>query len=130
METQPESSFSLELSEKHIARAWIAACISAGVTVILGLFALAGNEVIAGFDAWILLDAAILAGLAFGVARRSRVCAVILVIYGISNVVDAALEGRSFPILGFVFIYFYVRGAIGIFRYHRHRHQTPQLTNI
>lgn len=129
METQPESSFLRELREKHIARAWIAACISAGLTLIFGLFALAGEQIVPGFDAWILLDAAILAGLAFGVARRSRCCAVILVTYGICNVMYAALEGRSFPILGFVFIYFYVRGAIEIFRDHRRRHQVPQTTS-
>ncbi len=129
METQPESSFAQELSKKHISRASMAACISAGITLIFGLFALAGERVIPGFDAWILLDAAILAGLAFGVAKRSRVCAIILVIYGISNAVYAALDGRSFPLLSFVFIYFYVRGAIEIFRDHRRRYQIPHPTN-
>ena len=128
METEPESSFLLELREKRIARAWIAACVSAGVTVILGLLALTGEQVLPGFDAWILLDAAILAGLAFGVAKRSRICVVILVIYGIANLVDATIEGRL-SLLGFVFIYFYIRGAIEIFRYHRRRHHMPQSTN-
>ncbi len=49
--------------------------------------------------------------------------------YGIFNAMYAALEGRSFPIMGFVFIYFYFRGAIEIFRDHRRRHQMPQSTN-
>ena len=128
METQPKSGFLLELREKHIARAWIAACVSAGITVIFGLLALVGEQVLPGFDAWILLDATVLGGLAFGVAKRSRVCAVILVIYGIANLVAATLEGRL-SLLGFVFIYFYIRGAIEIFRYHRHSHQMPQATD-
>lgn len=129
METRPETNFALELSEKHIARAAMAAWISAGLTLIFGLFALAGEQVVPGFDAWILLDAAILAGLAFGVTKRSRLCALILVIYGLSNAVYAALEGHSFPLLGFVFIYFYVRGTFEIFRHHRRRPQMPEPTN-
>ena len=129
MEMERESSFSLELREKHITRAWMAASISAALTLIFGLFALSGEQILPGFDAWILLDAAILAGLAFGVAKRSRVCAVLLVTYGLCNLVYSALNGRSFPILGIVFIYFYVRGAIELFRDHRRRHQAPEPTN-
>lgn len=123
METPPESSFLLELREKRIARAWIAACISAGLAVIFGLLALAGYQILPGVDAWNLPDAAILGGLAFGVAKRSRVCAVLLVTYGVLNAVYVTLEGEFSPILSFVFIYFYIRGAIEIFRYHRRRHQ-------
>ena len=115
MEAPPKSSFLQELREKHIARAYVAACISAGLTLVFGLLALTGTYAAPGFDAWILLDAAILGGLAFGVARRSRVCAVVLVAYGILNTVHAALAGQSFPILGFIFIYFYIRGAIALF---------------
>ena len=119
MEAEPESSFLLELREKQIARAWIAACISAGLTLILGFLALAGVFAAPGIDGWILLDAAMLAGLAFGVAKRSRVCAMILVIYGVGNEVYMALEGQSFSIFRLIFIYFYIRGAIALFRAHR-----------
>jgi hypothetical protein len=126
MDTQSESSFSLELRERHIARAWVAACISAGLTLIIGLLALTGVYAAPGFDAWILLDAAILGGLAFGVARRSRVCALILVVYGVLNEVYMALNGQSFSIFRLIFIYFYIRGAIAMFRDHRRRHLMPQ----
>ena len=125
MDTQSESSFSLALREKQIARAWIAASISAGLTLILGLLAIAGVYTAPGFDAWILLDAAILTGLAFGVAKRSRICVVILVIYGVVNEVYMALEGQSFSIFRLIFIYFYIRGAIAIFR--DHRRQSPDV---
>lgn len=126
METEPESSFLLALREKHIARAWVAACISAGLTSIIGLLAVTGVYSVPGFDAWVLLDAAILAGLAFGVARRSRVCVVLLVVYSVFNEVYMAIDGQSFSIFRLIFIYFYIRGAIAIFRDHRRRHLMPQ----
>lgn len=128
METEPESSFSLALRERHIARAWVAACISAGATLLFGLLALTGYAA-PGFDAWVLLDAAILVGLAFGVARRSRACVVILVIYSVFNELFMAIDGQSFSILRLVFIYLYSRGAIAIFQNHRRRHLVPQPTN-
>jgi hypothetical protein len=103
--------------------------ISTGLTLILGALALAGVCAAPNLDAWILLDAAVLAGLAFGVARRSRVCAVILVIYGVGNEVYMALDGLSFSIFRLIFIYFYIRGSVAIFRDHRRRHLMPRPAN-
>jgi serine/threonine-protein kinase len=130
MDTQPESSFSLELREKHIARAWIAATISAGLTLIFGGLAAAGVIAAPGFDAWLLVDAAILAALAYGVWRRSRVCAVLLLVYGVANEVYLAFdETARFSLLRVVLIYFYLRGTIELFRAHRNR-ATPERVNI
>jgi serine/threonine-protein kinase len=98
----------------------MAASISAGLALIYGLLSLVGIISTPGFDAWILIDAAILGGLAYGVWRRSRVCAVLLVIYGIVNEVSLALqENARFSLLALVFLYFYIRGAIQIIRDHR-----------
>jgi len=89
---------SLGLPEKHITRVFAAP----------------------GFDAWILLDAAILGALAYGVWRRSRVCALLLLTYGIVNEVYLAFqETGHFSILRLIFIYFYFRGTIQLFREHR-----------
>jgi len=53
----------------------------------------------------VLLDAAILAGLAYGVWRRSRVCALLLLVYAIANEVYLALQETShFSILRLIFI--------------------------
>ena len=111
---------SLDLRGKHVTRAWMAASISGGLALIYGLLSLVGVISAPGFDAWILIDASILGGLAYGVWRRSRVCAVLLVVYGIVNEVALALdENARFSFLRLVFLYFYVRGAIQIFRDHR-----------
>jgi hypothetical protein len=111
---------SLGLPEKHVTRAWMAASVQAGLTLIVGLLAAVGAFVAPGFDAGILLDAGILAALAYGVWRRSRVCALLLLTYGIGNEVYLALQETShFSILRLIFIYFYFRGTIQLFREHR-----------
>ncbi len=58
----------------------MAASISAGLGLIFGALGAAGVITVPGFDAWLLVDAAILTALAYGVWRHSRVCAVLLLI--------------------------------------------------
>ena len=111
---------SLGLPEKHVTRAWMAASIQAGLTLIFEVLAAAGVLDTPGFDAWILLDAAILAALAYGVWKRSRVCALLLLTYSILNEVFLAFQDTAhFSILRLIFIYFYFRGTIQLFREHR-----------
>jgi len=107
---------SLDLQGKNVTRAWMTASISAGLSLIFGALVAAGVLAAPGLDAWILIDAAILAALAYGVWKRSRVCAVLLLVYGVGNEIYMALAGERFSILRIVFIYFYSRGAIQIFR--------------
>jgi hypothetical protein len=94
----------------------MAASIQAGLTLIFGALAGAGVFARPGFDAWILLDAALLAALAYGVWKRSRVCALLLLTYGIVNEVYLAFqETARFSVLRLIFIYFYFRGTIQLF---------------
>jgi serine/threonine-protein kinase len=98
----------------------MAATISAGMTSLFSLLAAAGVITVEGVDAWNLIDAALLAGLAYGVWRRSRVCAALLLVYGVASEVLFAFDQTArFSLLRIVFIYFYLRGAIQIFRDHR-----------
>jgi serine/threonine-protein kinase len=111
---------SLGLPEKHITRAWIAASIQAGLMLIVEVLAAAGVLAAPRFDAWILLDVAILTALAYGVWRRSRVCALLLPAYSILNEVYLGFQDTAhFSILRLIFIYFYLRGTIQLFREHR-----------
>ncbi len=129
MNMETETSFSRELQERHVARACMAAFFSAGFTLIFNALAAAGVLEEPGLDAWILLDAAVLAALGYGVWKRSRICAVLLFIYSIVNEIYLGLDQTShFSLLRLVFIYFYFRGAIQLFRDHR-RHAVPQSVN-
>lgn len=122
MNMETETSFSRELQERHVARACMAASISAGLTLIFGALAAAGVMEEPGLDAWILVDAAILTALAYGVWKRSRICAVLLLIYSIANEIYLGLDQTAhFSLWRLVFIYFYFRGTIQLFRDHRRR---------
>jgi hypothetical protein len=104
----------------------MAASIQAGLTLIMGVLAAAGFLVAPGFDAWMLVDATILAALAYGVWKRSRICVLLLLIYAIGNEVYLALQETShFSILRLIFIYFYVCGTIQLFREHRSHASEP-----
>jgi hypothetical protein len=63
-----------EDAEKAIKNAWIAGIIS-GVITLLAIFFLAG------IDLFNLIDVALIFGLAFGIYKKSRAAAVIMLIY-------------------------------------------------
>jgi serine/threonine-protein kinase len=121
MSASSEPQFrSLDLAGRNVTRAWMAATISAGLTLIFGALAAAGVLTVPGADGWILVDAALLGGLAYGVWRHSRVCALLLLIYSVVGETYLAFEGTArFSLLRIIFIYFYFRGTIELFKEQR-----------
>jgi hypothetical protein len=121
----PEAAPTMELAPpaeilKQIRNATMAACISGGLTLALSLLGAMLGSVL-GLNAWSLLDAALIFGLAYGLHRRSRVCAVLLLIYWIGAKAlqamgnpTAAAGGALFALL---FGWFYLQGVLGTFRY-------------
>ena len=105
---------------QKIRNAWIACLISLAMTLLLTVIAISGSS-IAGYSAWQLLDVALVAGLAFGIYRKSRACAVVMFIYFlISKILVVVETGQgSGLVLGAVFLYFYWQGVVGTFAYHR-----------
>src|SRR3546814_772864 len=65
---------------KKIKLGWVAALFSAGVTLAVTLLAMSGTEML-GFSAWELFDVALILGLAFGIYKKSRTCAVLMLAY-------------------------------------------------
>lgn len=109
-----------ERVDRAIKRAWIAALVCGGITLVVGLIAIGGMQLVPGFNGWVLLDSAILFGLAFGVYKRSRICAILLVAYGAFNEVYMISSGIDKPHpLRLIFIYFYFRGMVAVFAYHK-----------
>ena len=105
---------------QKIRNAWIACLISLAMTLLLTVIAISGSS-IAGYSAWQLLDVALVAGLAFGIYRKSRACAVVMFIYFlISKILVVVETGQaSGLVMGVVFLYFYWQGVVGTFAYHR-----------
>jgi hypothetical protein len=106
---------------KKIRNAWIAAAISAGITLSFVFLAISGTS-IAGVSAWEFLDVALAAGLAFGIYKKSRTCAVAMLVYFIiSRVLVISETGKLGSIvIALAFLYFFVQGVIGTFAYHKH----------
>jgi hypothetical protein len=105
---------------KKIKHAWIAATISGSITLSVTVFAIFGNSIL-GFSAWELIDVAFIFGLAFGIYKKSRTCAVLMLIYFIGAKILIMLEtGKpSGLIMAIVFIYYFAQGVAGTFEYHK-----------
>ena len=106
---------------KAIRNAWIAALVSAGVTLIVPLISSYKTPILEmGF--YILLDVGLILLLAYGIYRKSRIAALAMLIYHMANQVimyiEHGLRGLG-PIVGFFFFIIYLQGVIGSFAYHR-----------
>ncbi|MDF2446645.1 MAG: hypothetical protein K0S46_1881 [Moraxellaceae bacterium] len=104
---------------KKIKGAWIASLVSAAMTLVLILIAISGTKVFS-FDAWALVDVALMLGLAFGIYRKSRTCALIMLVYfsfAKINLMSQGAPASSIP-MALVFLYFYWQGVAGTFQYH------------
>lgn len=104
----------------QIKHAWVAGLFSAAVTLIVTLVAMSGTPIL-GFSAWELIDVALVLGLTFGIYRKSRTCAVVMLVYFlISKIMIVAETGKPTGlVMGFIFLYFYWHGVTGTFAYHR-----------
>ena len=114
----------MEEAEKKIKNAWIAALISGTLTLLVTLYAVFGESIM-GFDAWAFFDVALIFGLAYGIYRKSRTCAVVMLVYFVAaKIFLIAQTGTASGLpLALVFIYFYALGVVGTFRYHALRAQ-------
>lgn len=106
--------------ERDIRNGWIAGAISGTMTLVFTLAAMSGVAVL-NFSAWELADVALIFGLAYGIYRRSRFCAVVMLLYFIYAKIALLENGASVSGMGMavVFIYFYARAIVGTFRYRK-----------
>jgi len=108
-----------EQAEKAIKTAWSAGIISGVLTLIVTIVAMAGHSFM-GFSALNLLDVAVIAGLTFGIYRKSRTCAVIMLVYFIGSKILLWSETKSaagLPMALF-FSWFFFQGMRGTFAWH------------
>jgi hypothetical protein len=111
---------------KKIKQAWVAGIISSAVTLVATLVAMSGVKVLS-YGAWELIDVALLLGLTYGIYRNSRVCAVLMLVYFLAAKLIMLRNGGQGGglVLGIVFLYYYARGVMGTFAYHKHMRQSP-----
>ncbi len=109
---------SLEDAKGKMKNAWIAGLIAAAASAIL-TFEYARNPW--GIGQWDWLDALIMLFLAAAVYKKSRVGAVLLLVYYLgSNVITWVQTGYWYGLpFALVFAYFFYQGARGAFAYHK-----------
>jgi|SRR5882724_6546678 len=111
----------LKTPEGAIKSTWHTAIFASTLLAILGISVIArpsSSGRISGGG--ILIDAALIILLGFGVKRRSRVCATLLFAYWVVNVILAAFylhAGFSFAAVLFGIVY--LAGMTGTYEYHQ-----------
>ena len=104
---------------RKIKVAWVAAVV-AGVVTLAAVVSVTDTQVV-GVSSWNFIDVVLIFGLAFGIYKKSRVCAIIMLIYFILSKIIMWTVSPS-PIglpVTVLFLYCFVQGVIGTFQYHR-----------
>ena len=119
----------MEISEalKNIRYGYIAALVSAGITVLLNLLQFDAGDVNLFSDTVVLYEVIIILLLAFGIYKKSRVCAIAMLIYFILGKILQFQEYASYGIetapttylVAVVFIYFYFQAVRGTIAFHK-----------
>ena len=111
--------------EKHIKNAWIAGATSAIITFIFSLVGAYNDDIRYeyGFDTWSLLDVALIAGLTYGIYKKSRFSALAMLIYFVVSKFAMAASTGEFTggFLSLVFAYFYFQGTKASFQLHKYK---------
>jgi hypothetical protein len=107
---------------KKIKAGWVAACISGVMTLVITGIAMSRTEA-SDFSAWNLIDVALIFGLAFGIFKKSRACAVIMLVYFVGGKIGAIAATGKFDgiVMGVIFAIFYWQAVVGTFAYHTHK---------
>lgn len=113
----------IEVPEKitdHIRYGWIAATVSGVFTLAITLVAMAAGSRHSLFNAWNLVDVALIAGLGYGIYRKSRTAATLMFAYFLLSKILVIVEtGKpNGLVLGIIFLIFYFRAMTATFRYH------------
>lgn len=106
-------------AKQHVRTGWIAALLVTGISLAFSIAGMAGAKLL-NFGAWTLLDVGLSLGLAYGIFRYSRVCAVVmLAYYGVSQITTVVVSQQTPSLLAVVFFACFWRGIRGVFAYHR-----------
>ena len=105
---------------RDIKNGVIAACFSLATTVLITLLATARGGLM-GYSVWNFVDVGLIAVLALGIYRKSRIAATVMLVYFVvSKILEIFETGNvSGLLLGGIFAYYYTRAMLATFQYHR-----------
>ncbi len=113
----------LKKTQKHIRNAWIAGIFSGTGAIIMLLTKNMPKEALY----FAIVNVLLFYGLSFGVYKRSRACAIVIVVYYLFAKIILIITWSSedvtnliiFTSLAIAFLYFYSQGVRGTFVYHK-----------
>ncbi|MEO1575674.1 MAG: hypothetical protein AAFU65_12030 [Pseudomonadota bacterium] len=99
---------------KKIKHGWVAANVSAAMTLVVVVM-------MVDSDKWALVDVALILALSFGIYKKSRAAATVLLLYFIASQVLAIVEtGKPNGLVAtLIFLYFFAQAVVGTFQYHK-----------
>lgn len=111
----------IKKAEKAIINAALVGAVHAGLQLIGVSLALLFQFEQLEISALSYLEALLIAGLAFGVYRKSRTCAILILIVLILGVLSNMIltNSRIILFMGVFYGFFYYEGIRGTFAYHR-----------
>ncbi|MEJ2354306.1 MAG: hypothetical protein P8Y62_00125 [candidate division WOR-3 bacterium] len=112
----------IEQAKKAIKISWILALVSGGITLIFGIFSKYIQDTVPiNANLGLVLDALIVFGLAFGIYKKSRICAVIMFVYFLNSQFRFTINSRTISNipLALVFLFYFYQGIRGTFSYHK-----------
>jgi serine/threonine-protein kinase len=110
----------LQTAEKHIFNGYVAGFISAIITFLIILLSASGNDLGYHLDWWSLLDVFLMVGLSLGIREKSRVCAVLMLVYFLFSKGFMIVETGKLSGMGagtFIWIYYFAQAIRGTFAY-------------
>jgi len=129
MQKIEENKTPMQSAMEKIRTAWIAAFISAAITLIFIVISLGGNTLLIGIDAYAIIDFVLVVGLAVLLLTiKSRIAAVILLVHYLASQLILRIENPGVGGIGSIFmvvafIAAYSSGILGTFSYHKLKKQ-------
>lgn len=104
---------------KKIKNGWIAGIVSGVLTLAVTLYAIYGQP-LPDISIWNLADVVLIFGLAFGMYKKSRICAVLMLVYFVWSKIEQMTGPNPSKgiILAIIFVVFYWQAVVGTFKYH------------
>ncbi|NKQ34117.1 MAG: hypothetical protein HF973_00705 [Chloroflexi bacterium] len=116
----------IEDAEKGIKQAWIAGVISGTITLVVVILSVVGLDL--GFSVFALIDVALIFLLSFGIYKKNRIAAVLLLAYYLINQAIRIAGGNTGGIVMVaIFTYFFIQGVRGTFAYHKMKNIPAEL---
>jgi len=113
-------TYRLKEAEAKIKLAWQVGIVSGTLTLIFVLLSLAGYDFTGLIDASALIDVCLIFGLSFGIYKKSRIAAVLMLVYFAFNQAWIIIEIKRFPgIISWIFLILFLRGVQGTFTYRK-----------